>query len=105
MIGKSARDEEQAGALVEVYDEDGSVLLRHGGVEMGQNVIRERILAWTTTPWTLPANVAAPVKPDAEYVWVEYEGERCVVAKDRCEAVFGAGARIVGIVDEVEINE
>ncbi|HXH88886.1 MAG TPA: isoleucine--tRNA ligase [Gaiellaceae bacterium] len=27
----------------------------------------ESIVIWTTTPWTLPANVAAAVKPDAEY--------------------------------------
>jgi isoleucyl-tRNA synthetase len=27
----------------------------------------ESLVAWTTTPWTLPANVAAAVKPDAEY--------------------------------------
>jgi isoleucyl-tRNA synthetase len=27
----------------------------------------EALLVWTTTPWTLPANVAAAVKPDAEY--------------------------------------
>ena len=29
-------------------------------------------LAWTTTPWTLPANVAVAVKPDADYVVVDY---------------------------------
>jgi isoleucyl-tRNA synthetase len=28
----------------------------------------ESLVIWTTTPWTLPANVAAAVKPDAEYV-------------------------------------
>ncbi|HEV3478642.1 MAG TPA: isoleucine--tRNA ligase [Gaiellaceae bacterium] len=28
----------------------------------------EALLVWTTTPWTLPANVAAALKPDAEYV-------------------------------------
>jgi isoleucyl-tRNA synthetase len=28
---------------------------------------RESLVVWTTTPWTLPANVAAAVKPDAEY--------------------------------------
>jgi isoleucyl-tRNA synthetase len=28
----------------------------------------EALMIWTTTPWTLPANVAAAVKPDAEYV-------------------------------------
>src|SRR5207302_9783614 len=27
----------------------------------------ESLIVWTTTPWTLPANVAAAVKPDAEY--------------------------------------
>jgi isoleucyl-tRNA synthetase len=28
----------------------------------------ESLIVWTTTPWTLPANVAAAVKPDADYV-------------------------------------
>jgi len=28
----------------------------------------ESLVVWTTTPWTLPANVAAAVKPDAEYI-------------------------------------
>ena len=27
----------------------------------------EALVIWTTTPWTLPANVAAAVNPDAEY--------------------------------------
>src|SRR4051794_23549561 len=58
----------------------------------------EALVVWTTTPWTLPANVAAAVKPDAEYVWVELDGERHVVAQDRCAAVFGPDARIVGSV-------
>jgi isoleucyl-tRNA synthetase len=31
----------------------------------------ESLVVWTTTPWTLPANVAAAVKPDAEYVLQE----------------------------------
>jgi isoleucyl-tRNA synthetase len=34
----------------------------------------EALLVWTTTPWTLPANVAAAVKPDAEYVLREDGG-------------------------------
>jgi isoleucyl-tRNA synthetase len=34
----------------------------------------ESLVIWTTTPWTLPANVAAAVKPDAEYILNE-EGE------------------------------
>ncbi|MGB9740008.1 isoleucine--tRNA ligase [Chloroflexus sp.] len=38
------------------------------------------LVAWTTTPWTLPANVALAVKHDAEYVEVEHNGERLVMA-------------------------
>jgi isoleucyl-tRNA synthetase len=40
------------------------------------------ILAWTTTPWTLPANMALAVNPDADYVLVEVEsGERLILAR------------------------
>ncbi|MER3398546.1 MAG: isoleucine--tRNA ligase [Chloroflexota bacterium] len=40
------------------------------------------ILAWTTTPWTLPANLALAVNPDADYALVEVEsGERMVLAR------------------------
>jgi isoleucyl-tRNA synthetase len=34
----------------------------------------ESLIVWTTTPWTLPANVAAAVKPEAEYVLREDGG-------------------------------
>jgi isoleucyl-tRNA synthetase len=51
------------------------------------------ILIWTTTPWTLPANVAVMVHPDEEYVEAEARGERYILAKARCEPVF----REVGI--------
>ena len=40
----------------------------------------ESIVVWTTTPWTLPANVAAAVKPDAEYGLRE-NGEWVAVAR------------------------
>jgi isoleucyl-tRNA synthetase len=35
----------------------------------------ESLLAWTTTPWTLPSNVALAVGPDIEYVAMEKDGE------------------------------
>jgi len=38
-------------------------------------------LVWTTTPWTLPANVALAVGADVEYVKVEKEGEMFIFAK------------------------
>jgi isoleucyl-tRNA synthetase len=39
------------------------------------------LLVWTTTPWTLAANVAAAVGPDLEYVEVEQGGERFYLAR------------------------
>jgi len=40
------------------------------------------LLAWTTTPWTLPANTAVAVNKDFAYVEVEVAGEKLVVAKE-----------------------
>lgn len=45
-------------------------------------------LAWTTTPWTLPANVALAVNPELEYVKVKHEGEVYVIAKNLAEKVL-----------------
>ncbi|MFC1977832.1 isoleucine--tRNA ligase [Chloroflexota bacterium] len=45
------------------------------------------LLAWTTTPWTLPGNTALAVAADAEYAIVEYEGEYLVLASARLEQV------------------
>ncbi|MGH3978856.1 MAG: isoleucine--tRNA ligase [Pseudonocardiaceae bacterium] len=43
----------------------------------------ELALVWTTTPWTLPSNLAMAVHPDLEYVTVEAAGERYLLAADR----------------------
>lgn len=48
-----------------------------------------RLLVWTTTPWTLVANVALAVNPAVEYVEVEHEGRRIVAARERAAALFG----------------
>ncbi len=60
------------------------------------------LLVWTTTPWTLPGNVAVAAHPDEEYVTVEYtpEGgekpERLILARALLEKVFGdAEVRVV----------
>ncbi len=42
-----------------------------------------KMIAWTTTPWTLTANVALAVNPDFEYVKVDFHGENIVLGKDR----------------------
>ena len=43
----------------------------------------EYILIWTTTPWTLPANVAIAVNPNFDYVKVKYCGETLILVKER----------------------
>ncbi len=49
-------------------------------------------LVWTTTPWTLPGNVAIATHPDVEYALVTAEGmgdEKFILANDLVEKVFG----------------
>ncbi|MDP3764445.1 MAG: class I tRNA ligase family protein [bacterium] len=47
------------------------------------------LLAWTTTPWTLPGNVALAVGPKVTYVEVEANGEKYILARDLAPKVFG----------------
>lgn len=51
-----------------------------------------KALVWTTTPWTLPSNVALAVNPGVEYSLVEFDGERYLLASARMAAVFGQDA-------------
>ncbi|AXX33074.1 isoleucine--tRNA ligase [Actinosynnema pretiosum subsp. pretiosum] len=46
----------------------------------------ELALVWTTTPWTLPSNLAAAVHPDVDYVTVEANGEKYLLAEARVAA-------------------
>ncbi|MBI2057773.1 MAG: class I tRNA ligase family protein, partial [Candidatus Yanofskybacteria bacterium] len=46
------------------------------------------ILSWTTTPWTLPGNVALTVGEKMDYVLIEKNNENYIVAKDRLSAIF-----------------
>ena len=48
----------------------------------------EYLLAWTTTPWTLPANVAAAVHKDEEYSLLEHDGKKFYVATDAVSRVM-----------------
>ena len=42
-----------------------------------------KFVIWTTTPWTLPANLGIAVHPDFEYQVVKYNGESYLLAKER----------------------
>ena len=47
-------------------------------------------IIWTTTPWTIPANVALAVHPDYKYVVVETGGAHYLIAEDLLEQVLKA---------------
>jgi isoleucyl-tRNA synthetase len=49
------------------------------------------LLAWTTTPWTLPGNTALAVAPEAEYAVLEGEKDYLVIAARLAEAVITEG--------------
>jgi len=56
---------------------------------------------WTTTPWTLPANLAIAFHPDFEYVAVEQDGEVYIVAGGRLEAL----RETIGLTGEVVLKK
>ncbi len=66
----AATDAEQAGAAF--------------GAELDS---RPSFMIWTTTPWTLPANMAIAVGPRITYALVRMDGALTIVAEDRLEAV------------------
>ncbi|HTY97158.1 MAG TPA: isoleucine--tRNA ligase [Solirubrobacteraceae bacterium] len=56
----------------------------------------ERLLVWTTTPWTLPGNVAVAVSPEATYVRARAGAEVFLLAEARLGAVLGeAGVEVL----------
>jgi isoleucyl-tRNA synthetase len=66
------------------------LLAQDGGAEAG-----ESLLVWTTTPWTLPGNVAVAVAPEVSYVRAEVDGEILILAEALVEKVLGEGAEVV----------
>ena len=52
-------------------------------------------LVWTTTPWTLLANVAICVNPNEEYIKVNSKGYKFIVAKKLADKVLGEGYEVL----------
>ena len=77
--------------------EDESVYVR---LEL-KDAKEEDLLIWTTTPWTLPANLAVAVHPGMVYVLAESgDGRKVWLAKSRIEAVGKAAGREIKILKE-----
>lgn len=63
----------------------------------------EFILAWTTTPWTLPANVALAVNPELDYIRASKNGEVYIVAQNLAENVLKDGYEVLSVVKGAEL--
>ena len=82
--------------LIDTYQE-----IEHQAVTLRLSLVDQpgaALLVWTTTPWTLVANVAAAVHPELEYMEVEQDGERLYLASSMAEAKESA---VVGEYNEI----
>lgn len=61
-----------------------------GTLPIGVNADQVYGVIWTTTPWTMPANVAIAVHPEFEYAWVESQGTVYLFAVELIETVAKA---------------
>ncbi|WP_409200203.1 isoleucine--tRNA ligase [Methanobrevibacter sp. DSM 116169] len=58
------------------------------------NNLTEYFLVWTTTPWTLPANLAISINSDFDYAFVKKDGEILILAENLLETVLGPKEKI-----------
>lgn len=75
--------------------EDPSIYVRFPLLGEDGNESGESLLVWTTTPWTLPGNVAVAVATDVTYVRARAGEETLILAEPLVEKVLGEGAEII----------
>jgi isoleucyl-tRNA synthetase len=75
--------------------EDPSIYVRFPLLGEDGEQTSESLLVWTTTPWTLPGNVAVAVAPKVQYVKAQIGDETLIVAEPLLEKVLGEDARVV----------
>jgi isoleucyl-tRNA synthetase len=93
--GTALSSHEVAQGYEEVADPSLHFLCAFAGPDGGDDPHGRAFLVWTTTPWTLPSNVALAVHPELTYAEVEHEGRRLVLAEARVVAIFGEEAQVV----------
>lgn len=79
--GTSLSDHEVAQGYKDV--EDPSIYLKFKVKSNHPLFMNSYFLVWTTTPWTLPANTALAINPNADYVLVKQNNESLILAKKR----------------------
>ncbi|HEY6628361.1 MAG TPA: isoleucine--tRNA ligase [Acidimicrobiia bacterium] len=87
--------------------EDPSITVRLAVVEGNDKAeAGDYLLIWTTTPWTLPGNLAVAIGPGNEYLRIADGGDHYWIAAERVESVFGnrgvtvarvKGAELLGV--------
>src|ERR1700709_1417510 len=74
--------------------EDPSIYVRFPLLDGAGARSGEPLRVWTTTPWTLPGNVAVAVAPAVTYVRAEVEGESLILAEPLLAKVLGEGVEV-----------
>ena len=74
--------------------EDPSIYVKFPLLDPGGEGADEHLLVWTTTPWTLPGNVAVAIAPDVTYVRARVAGETLILAEPLAEKVLGEGVPV-----------
>ena len=80
-----------AEAEIEYKDVNSNTAYVKFPVVEGKGLFDERdvfFVIWTTTPWTLPGNVAITISPDFEYSLVEADGQKLIIASDLVDKVM-----------------
>ncbi|SFB19214.1 Isoleucyl-tRNA synthetase [Lentibacillus halodurans] len=78
-----------AEAEIEYYDKRSPSIYVAFDVTDGKDVLDgdEKIIIWTTTPWTIPANLGIALNPELEYAVVAVNGEKYVIAHELLETL------------------
>ncbi|MER2121614.1 MAG: isoleucine--tRNA ligase [Solibacillus sp.] len=94
-----------AEAEIEYKDVESYSIYVAFGIKDSKGVVPAdaKFVIWTTTPWTIPANLGISVNPEFTYVVVETNGSKYIVAKDLLEKLSSTfGWENVQIVQEVQ---
>jgi isoleucyl-tRNA synthetase len=63
---------------------------------------KEFLLVWTTTPWTIPFNMAVMVHPDLEYLRIRVDDEIWIIAKGLAGAIMGVLEKPLEVLEELK---
>ena len=97
-----------AEAEIEYKDVESYSIYVAFGIKDAKGVVPAdaKFVIWTTTPWTIPANLGISVNPEYTYVVVETNGSKYIVMKDLLEKLSSTlGWEDVQIVQEVKGQE